>query len=250
MTDWLLSIVWYSSALVAAIGLTAAVRPMRRLKLATRRRGLAVVAACALVLVGLARVLPSPTRVGITESLIDEITPIYQFRERHSVIVAAPPQRVLAAVKAVTADEIALFQAFTAIRRFGTAGPESILNAPGRQPILDVATRSGFVLLADTDREVVVGTIVSAPAGYRSRLGHLDAHWFRSVADSGVVTATMSFHAMPHEQTSTNLVTETRVFATDQVGLRRFTWYWRTIFPGSWILRVTWLKAIAHRAEA
>jgi hypothetical protein len=45
------------------------------------------------------------------------------------------------------------------------------------------------------------------------------------------------------------VITETRVFATDAVALRRFTPYWRIIFPGSAILRVTWLRAVKHRAE-
>jgi hypothetical protein len=31
---------------------------------------------------------------------------------------------------------------------------------------------------------------------------------------------------------------------------RRFAPYWRTILPGSSILRVTWLRAIARRAES
>jgi hypothetical protein len=39
------------------------------------------------------------------------------------------------------------------------------------------------------------------------------------------------------------------VFATDQAALRRFTPYWRAIFPGSSILRTTWLRAIKKRAE-
>jgi hypothetical protein len=43
--------------------------------------------------------------------------------------------------------------------------------------------------------------------------------------------------------------TETRVFATDDVALGRFTAYWRIIFPGSSILRTTWLRAVKDRAE-
>lgn len=42
---------------------------------------------------------------------------------------------------------------------------------------------------------------------------------------------------------------ETTIAATDAEALRRFTPYWRVIFPGSAILRVTWLRAIKSRAE-
>jgi hypothetical protein len=45
------------------------------------------------------------------------------------------------------------------------------------------------------------------------------------------------------------VITETRVLATDEQTLKMFTAYWRTIFPGSAILRVTWLRAIKARAE-
>src|SRR5262245_32557245 len=46
------------------------------------------------------------------------------------------------------------------------------------------------------------------------------------------------------------LVTETRVHATDAAARRRFAAYWRMIYPGSALLRVTWLRAIRARAEA
>ena len=98
---------------------------------------------------------------------LDAFAPAYHFREVHARMVDASPARVLAAVKSVTADEIALLTLFTAIRRFGRAGPESILNAPAGKPILDVATHSGFLLLADDGREVVLGVVVAAPPGFR-----------------------------------------------------------------------------------
>ena len=60
----------------------------------------------------------------------------------------------------------------------------------------------------------------------------------------------MNFVIEPDGPARTTLTTETRVFATDRRTLHAFTAYWRTIFPGSWILRVTWLNAIARRAEA
>jgi hypothetical protein len=39
------------------------------------------------------------------------------------------------------------------------------------------------------------------------------------------------------------------VFATDPASLRSFTAYWRTILPGSAIIRRQWLAAIKRRAE-
>jgi hypothetical protein len=44
--------------------------------------------------------------------------------------------------------------------------------------------------------------------------------------------------------------TETRVFATSPAARRRFAAYWRVIYPGSAIIRRSWLRAIRHRALA
>lgn len=248
MIDWLLSILWYSSLLGVLLGVLAMVRPTRRMHLGTRWRGAALllfaVAWIALNVV----VLPGQKRVLLPERAIDAYAPAYHFREVHTRTIDAPPSQVLAAVKSVTAGDIALFRLFTSIRRMGQAGPESILNAPERMPILDVATRTGFLLLADETHEVVIGTLISVPPGFRPGQTP-DARWFQELDEPGVVKASMNFQVAAEDATHTRLTTETRVFATDEPSLRRFTPYWRTIFPGSWILRITWLDAIAARVE-
>jgi hypothetical protein len=190
---------------------------------------------------------PRATSAAAPVTELDRLVPAFHFRERHSRAVAAPPDRVLQAVKEVTAGEIALFTLFTSIRRFGRPGPESILNAPEHLPILDVATRTSFVLLASTDREVVLGTLVVAPAGFRAPRQR-DRAWFDSVSGPGLAKAVMNF-VVEREAGGARVTTETRVFGTDAHAVRRFTPYWRTIFPGSWVLRVTWLDAVARRAE-
>ena len=43
---------------------------------------------------------------------------------------------------------------------------------------------------------------------------------------------------------------ETRVHATDAPTKRKFAAYWRTIYPGSALIRVMWLRAIRRRAES
>jgi hypothetical protein len=59
----------------------------------------------------------------------------------------------------------------------------------------------------------------------------------------------MNFLVEPDGPSACRVVTETRIFATDPWTLRRFTSYWRVIYPGSAILRVTWLRAVKARAE-
>lgn len=99
---------------------------------------------------------------------IDDFAPVWHFREVHAISVQATPDRAYRAIRAVTAREIRFFRSLVWLRRLGRRGPESILNPPGDAPILDVATRSGFVLLADEpDQELVVGTVVVAPRSAR-----------------------------------------------------------------------------------
>ncbi len=146
----------------------------------------------------------------------------------------------------VRADEIRLFHTLTWIRRGGRAAPPSILNAGSRESLIDVATRSGFVRLAeDSPREVVIGTVVVAPTGSR---GSLTPDVFQRPLPPGFALATMNFLVTPNGPDRSIVSTETRVFATSAGARRRFALYWRLIYPGSAIIRRMWLRAIERRA--
>jgi hypothetical protein len=156
---------------------------------------------------------------------LDEALPRYQFSERHSIEIDAPPERIYAAVRAVTAGEIFLFRTLTSIRRLGRPHAESILEAPPDAPILDVALRGGFFVLADDPpTEVVVGMYVIPPK--------------RAVA------------AMNFRVDGRRLTTETRIHATDRAAFWRFGLYWIAIRAGSAFIRRMWLRAIRRRAIA
>ena len=207
----------------------------------------AVLAFCLLVLVvgGLWPV--TPPRLPGPLMLIDEVVPDYQFGEHHEIRIAAPPARVYAAVRAVTAREIRLFRLLTWLRspHWPGHGRESILNPAADRPILDVALRSGFLLLReDVEHEIVVGMLVccnkpkpaSSAEEFLTRPGSL-------------ARAVMTFHLVDEGGGTTRLVTQTRISASDRAAERRFAAYWRVIYPGSATIRVMWLRAIRDRAE-
>ncbi len=251
MTDWLWSTAVYSMALVALAGVIGVIRPLRWLHRASRQRAALMLLAGVAGVMTITVITPSSASVA-ARSGIDEFAPEFHFREHHTIVVSAPPARVYTAIKAVSADEIGLFKLLTSIRRFGRAGPESILNAPGQQPILDVATRTGFLLLLDRPAvEVVLGSVVVAPprAARPGPRREFTGEDFKALAQPGFAKATMNFRIRDLGNGTSRIDTETRVFATDSAALRRFTPYWRIIFPGSSILRITWLKAIKARAE-
>ena len=230
------------------VGLVALIRPLRFLKIRTRRIALLVLGAgVALVVVGLS--LPVyPPRLPGPRMAIDEVLPSYEFGEHHEILVAAPPDRVLAATRAVTAREIRLFRLLTWLRspRFSRGGRESILNPSADRPILDVALRSGFVLLREeAGREIVFGAVVCCAP----RVPPRSAEEFQALSGS-LARAVMNFHVEDAGGGVSRLVTQTRVAATDAEAQRVFARYWRVIYPGSALIRRMWLRAIKARAEA
>lgn len=243
------SVLVYAGLLLTGAGLASVVLPLRFLRIATRRRGALVSGAGFLVMaIGLAWPA-TEKRASVPATKLDEWMPAWQFDERHTIHVDAPPARVFAAVHAVPANEIFLFRTLTAIRRFGRPGPEGILKAPENQPLLEVATRTSFIQLADEPpREVVVGSAISVPRALR-RTGRLTPDVFRTPLPPGVVLATMNFLVTADGRGGSDVSTETRVFASSTSSTRQFAVYWRVIHPGSDIIRRMWLRAIKRRAE-
>jgi len=180
-------------------------------------------------------------------SRLEEFAPLYQFNEIHRLRIHAPRATIYRSIKEVTASEVTLFRALTWIRRLGRARRESILNPPGHEPLLDVATRTGFLLLADDpEREVVVGIVVIAPGGVKRPA---TPEQFKELAVSGVAKAVMNFRIEDAGGESWLLSTETRVHATDASARRRFARYWAVIRLGSGFIRRMWLRAVKRRAE-
>jgi hypothetical protein len=214
----LLSIMLYCGAAAVLIG-AIAMLPRR-----SRRHGAWLFA------IGIASMLIAifyparEQRVARVASHLDEIMPRWQFDERHEIQINASPEGIYAAIRDVTPREIRLYQTLTTIRCLGRCKGESILNAPDAKPILEVATKSGFRILADdAPRELVLGTRVAQ----------------RTVAVMNFLVASDG-----------HVTTETRVFAQTDSGARKFAVYWRIIRPGSGIIRRSWLEAIKRRAES
>ena len=151
-------------------------------------------------------------------TLLDAALPQWRFRERHSIKIAASPERIFDAIRSVTAREIFLFRTLTFIRRFGPSGPPGILNPPPDEPILDVATRTGFRIVdSDPPREIVIGIDISPK----------------------------TFAAMNFRIEGETLSTETRAASKGAA----FAAYWFAIRLGSGFIRRMWLRAIKKRAE-
>jgi len=240
----------YLGMMISLIGIIAILKPIHFLKIKTRPRGAII------LLVGIGSVaagfaFPAPeSRIPNPRSHLDEFAPAYQFNEFHSILVNASPDRVFDAIKKTRASEIAFFQTLTWIRRGGRRAPPGILNAPDHQSLIEVATRTSFLLLAEEpNREIVLGTAVLVPPGWRPTR-RPTAEDFKQLHAQGFALASMNFIVEREAPNICRVTTETRVYATDPASVRKFARYWRVIYPGSALIRRMWLGAIKRRAES
>ena len=248
MENWLLSSLWYTGGVAVRLAALCLLRPIAWLRIRTRRRAALVGVTGIGVAIGTLFVGTSFERITASASLIDQVFPEFQFSETHQTEISAAPPIVYRALREVTADEIELYRTLTWLRCLGRCPGDNILNPPAGTPIVETAMRSGFRLIAETpDVELVLVTFVAAPPGASSREWTRDA--FVSLKTPGFAKAAMNFRLEPHGTGRTILHTDTRVLATDSRTLRVFAAYWRTILPGSDLIRRAWLRAIKRRAE-
>lgn len=249
-------LVW-TGAMVALAGAANIAWPLRWLRVRRRLTGAALLVAGILMVAGGLLVPIRERRVADPRTRLDAFVPAWQFAERHDILILAPPERVFRAVKEVSADEIRLFRTLTWLRHPQwpwRERPAGLLAPPPGQPILDVGLRTGFVLLAEEPgRELVLGGIVCcSPADAKRLLPRLRAQGpgaFTSLHEPGIAIVGMSFALEDAGGGWTRLATETRVHATDAAAARMFATYWRIIYPGSALIRRSWLRAIKARAE-
>ena len=157
--------------------------------------------------------------------------PEWDCDERHGIRAAAPAARLLDAVREVTPAETPLLRALFRFRG---------LPAQTRRPIWEQLLAGGFLVLAEGPDEVVAGAIGRPWRVWEGLRRDVD---FASFAEPGHVRMAAGFRARDGE-----LVTETRVCATDDGARRSFRPYWLAIRPASAATRRSWLAAAARRA--
>jgi hypothetical protein len=170
---------------------------------------------------------------------LDEFLPEFHFSEVHSTLVAAPPERTLAAAREVTSRDMPAVRALMAVRRLG--------RVPSKGPVIDEMLRNGFFVLADRDDELVLG-VVGRFWAFDSGITRIGPEDFERYHAPNQAKAVMDFHV---EATPGGclLSTETRIQGTDEDARRSFGRYWRIIHPGSALIRRVWLRAVRRRAE-
>jgi hypothetical protein len=174
-------------------------------------------------------------------TLLDSALPEYQFVERHRTWVDASLEETLAAAREVSLADMPLARLLMRIRGMRTLA---------RGPLWEQLLAGGFVRLGETPgHEVLAGAIGQMwklSGGHAPRVA--DAIEFAAFNQPGYAKAAMNL-AVHELDGRCELVTETRVFATDAAARRAFSRYWLVVRPGSGIIRRVWLRAAKTRAE-
>jgi hypothetical protein len=170
-----------------------------------------------------------------SSTLLSEVLPEYDFRERHARRIDAPPERVFAAVRELSADDTPAVRLLFRLRG---------LRGDTARPIFDQMERFGFEVVAEEPGRELVVAAIGQPWKLRGGARPRGAD-FRTFAEPGY--AKMALNWRLEDGT---LTTETRVQLTDGTARRSFRRYWLVVRPFSGLIRRAWLRAIARRATS
>jgi hypothetical protein len=177
-------------------------------------------------------------------SALERWLPEYDVSERHDVAVAAPPEAVDRAMRAVSLDDVPVARALVRLRGVRPdRGDGSFVE--------ELRRRLGAVVVEDRPgEELAVGLVgqfwrLRGGDGARPTTPGEFARFDR--ADWG--KALVSFEIEPSGGGS-RLATETRVRVPDPAARRRFRRYWLVVRPFSGLIRILLLRAAKRRAEA
>lgn len=171
---------------------------------------------------------------------LDDFLPVYEFSERHSLTIAARPERIDDALRSVSLSDVPVARALWALRRLGRSSGD-----PGK-PFVDAALEGAVLLDQASGEGLVLGL-----TGQFWRLRGGDSSGrprtieeFRAYDRPDACKAVLDFRVGP-----SLLSTETRVHVPDQATRRKFARYWRVIRPFSGLIRILFLRAAKRKAE-
>lgn len=190
-------------------------------------------------------------------ALIDAFLPAYDAVSRHSREVAAPPERVWAAVRALDLGGSPLVRALFLLRGLPAllVRPRATLaarrsGARGLGLTLDELVRGGFTLLGERPGEELLLGLVGRFWRPDGGIVRVAAEGWREWERPGYAKAAWSFTLAPGPGDAVRLATETRVRCTNAASRRRFLRYWRLVGPFSGLVRREALRAVARAAAS
>lgn len=172
--------------------------------------------------------------------LIDQMLSGYQFTEFHSIRIRASADAVYRSLHEFDSSQLVIGRVLMFIRSFGWAKSNAIAKG---------FTGIGFIPLADTPEEIVLGLVGQfwKLTGNISKINPADFHTFDK---PGFAKAVWNFRIKATDENSVILSTETRVKCLDKRSLRIFKLYWLIVRPFSGLIRIEILKKVKNQVES
>lgn len=178
----------------------------------------------------------------LSPNWIETLLPRVDFRERHSIDIAAPAGRILDCAMDYRLKHDQLVRAAIKLREL----PMHVLGRSSRPPF----DQDDFTFLGrDGDNTLALGLV---GAFWEANYGLLLCHSledFRSCARQDVCRLVLSYTLLPLTQGRERLTTETCVFCPTPATRRRFAPYWYLIRPVSGLIRRRMLAFVRTQAE-
>lgn len=182
------------------------------------------------------------------EVLLDEFLPHWEFRERHSRRIDAPAVEVRAALLAITARELPFSGLMLGLR----LAPAYLVarKRPDRPdlPLIDRFVKLGFVELANTEHELVLGAAGQFWRVREEMVPLSSAEAFVRFDEPGFAKGAINFRIADHGD-GVILSTETRVHTTDERARRSFRPYWLPVRAIGGLMRLETLRAVDRRTR-
>jgi len=164
---------------------------------------------------------------------------IFHIAEKHAVVIEAPPSVVWPLASQLDFSQLIVIRMLFALRGL----PTRMLNRKGLE-------QSRFYVLEEIpEKEIIIGLI----GKFWTSTGNLQAfepREFGAFHADGFAKGTWSFELTHAPHACTVLTTETRVWCSTDVVLKKFRRYWFFIRPFSNLIRKAMLHAIKKEAEA
>ncbi|MGG3625545.1 hypothetical protein ABES25_18570 [Bacillus gobiensis] len=175
-------------------------------------------------------------------TLVDEFLPSPDFREKHTITIAAPTYAVWTACQHLDLRDIRLARPLIAIR-------DVIARLRNGQSQRDMPTPDNMTRLAEEFHREIVNGLVGQWWKFGASNNHVvqSTQEFQDFSEPGYAKATFSF-LLEEDKRGVRLTTETRVLCLDDSTRRVMGRYWTLIRPFSGFIRQSMLSSIRRRA--
>jgi hypothetical protein len=170
--------------------------------------------------------------------LHDKFLPRYDFSEKHSIIIAQPPEKIFAVVDQLDFSRSPVIKILFKLRGLKTG--TSLKSSSLRQKFIDLEQIE--------NHEMIFGLIGQfwKPSGNLKKIGTSE---FLSFNEPEFLKATWNFELITQRDGKTMLETETRICCLDEKAYKKFARYWFFIRPFSGLIRKEILRAVRRKAE-